>query len=171
MKRSVLILLVACSFIAASNPALALEWQRGDDTLTLRSGDIDLWTFNYGKGCKEPFFHPVSLPDGRVLTWDAPPDHVWHHALWFCWKYINGVNFWEPNRKTGKPDGETRWERDNITLPEQFHCTVSPEHAGRAWCLRFDRPTDGTYEDFYVDLRGIPPFLSTNAETLVHPVR
>ncbi|MCA1759192.1 MAG: PmoA family protein, partial [Bacteroidales bacterium] len=29
------------------------------------------------------------------LTCLSPDDHRWHLGQWFCWKYINGVNYWE----------------------------------------------------------------------------
>jgi hypothetical protein len=29
--------------------------------------------------------------------------------LWFSWKYINGVNYWEENQETGRSDGLTEW--------------------------------------------------------------
>ena len=48
------------------------------------------------------------MADGRVLSWNRPPDHSWHHGLWFSWKYINGVNYWEPaDRKAGTYAGRT----------------------------------------------------------------
>lgn len=54
----------------------------------------DLWTYN-AEHRKRPNVHPVTSPSGAVLTRDAPPDHPWHHALWFTIKYVNGENFWE----------------------------------------------------------------------------
>jgi hypothetical protein len=30
-----------------------------------------------------------------VLTAHAPHDHRWHHGLWWSWKYVNDVLFWE----------------------------------------------------------------------------
>ena len=44
---------------------------------------------------KRPHVHPLKTPKGAVLTRDAPPDHPWHHALWFTIKYVNEENFWE----------------------------------------------------------------------------
>lgn len=54
----------------------------------------DLWTYNDGHR-KRPNVHPLRAPSGAVLTRDAPPDHPWHHALWFAIKFVNGENFWE----------------------------------------------------------------------------
>lgn len=43
----------------------------------------------------KPYFHPIRTPDGIEMTVDSPIDHPWHRGLWFAWKYVNGVNYWE----------------------------------------------------------------------------
>lgn len=63
-----------------------------------------LWTLNYAKEEEKPYFHPLCLADGTVLTWLRPGDHIWHRALWFSWKYINKLNYWEED-KAGKSQG------------------------------------------------------------------
>jgi len=87
--------------------SLRLEWQRTNSTLTLLNQGRPVWTFNHGAQAAKPYFHPVALTDGTVLTWQAPPDHPWHHGLWFSWKYINGINYWEEDRRTGFSAGRT----------------------------------------------------------------
>jgi len=67
-----------------------------------------LWQFNYAKGQPKPYFHPVATTDGRILTWNSPPDHAWHHALWFAWKFLGDLNYWEPSGKHGA-GGKTEW--------------------------------------------------------------
>ena len=62
----------------------------------VRSGKT-LWSFNVVNGESKPFIHPLTLPDGRVITDARPKDHPWHLGLWFCWKFLNGVNYWEPS--------------------------------------------------------------------------
>ena len=38
----------------------------------------------------------------------APADHPWHRGLWFSWKFLNGVNYWEFSKDhPGQPDGKT----------------------------------------------------------------
>lgn len=54
----------------------------------------DLWTYAR-EARKRPHVHPLRAPSGAVLTRDAPPDHPWHHALWFTIKFVNDENFWE----------------------------------------------------------------------------
>jgi len=90
------------------------DWKRGQNSIALTNNGKTVWQFNYGKDTSKPFFHPVALADGTALTMDRPADHPWHHALWFSWKHINGVNFWEENRKTGESHGKTNWS--NVRL-------------------------------------------------------
>lgn len=54
----------------------------------------------------KPYVYPLATLAGEELTANSPADHVWHHSLWFAWKYINGVNYWETD-KTGKSEGAT----------------------------------------------------------------
>ena len=43
----------------------------------------------------KPFFHPICTPLGGVMTVESPLDHSWHRGVWFTWKYVNKVNYWE----------------------------------------------------------------------------
>ena len=66
------------------------------------------------KALKLPFiYHPVP-PEGKpyfelrvpgsrneYITAARPPDHLWHPALFFSWKEINGRGFWEPRKNGG----------------------------------------------------------------------
>ncbi len=74
-----------------------------------------VWQFNYPQGIRT-FFHPVYSPDGTLLTAEAPKDHPWHLGLWFCWKYINGLNYWKfsGDPKTRTSEGMT--DQNLITI-------------------------------------------------------
>ena len=50
--------------------------------------------------CK-PYFE-LRVPGSRseYITAARPPDHLWHPALFFAWKFINGSCFWD-----ARPDG------------------------------------------------------------------
>jgi subtilase family serine protease len=55
-------------------------------------------------------FSVVFLIDGTELTRPCPfpegypkSDHTWHRALWWSWKAINGINFWEQNQPGTDP--------------------------------------------------------------------
>jgi hypothetical protein len=53
-----------------------------------------LYNFSSQRAPK-PFIHPLRLPTGEVITEEAPADHIWHRGIWFAWKFVGGVNYWE----------------------------------------------------------------------------
>jgi hypothetical protein len=66
-----------------------------------------VWRLKFDTKEGKPYFHPVGLADGTELTCLRPADHPWHRALWFSWKFINGLNYWEEDPKTGLSAGRT----------------------------------------------------------------
>lgn len=65
-----------------------------------------LWTMQWGERRvleyiyadeqdPNPSFRRVATPAGHELALYRPWDHPWHLGLFFSWKYINGLNFWE----------------------------------------------------------------------------
>lgn len=95
--------------VVAANPAKALsfEWERRGGTVALLHQGKPVWRLHYGSDLPKPFFHPLALVGGQAVTWQSPPDHPWHRGLWFSWKYLQDVNYWEEDRKTGKSPGQT----------------------------------------------------------------
>jgi hypothetical protein len=83
------------------------SWRQTDSSLALLNHGRIVWQLNFNKKEGKPCFHPVGLIDGTELTWLRPADHRWHRALWFSWKYINGLNYWEEDPKTGLSEGRT----------------------------------------------------------------
>ena len=81
------------------------QWRQTDSSLALVKDGKVVWQLNFDKKQGKPYFHPVCLTDGTQLTWHRPPDHPWHRALWFSWKHINGLNYWEEDRNTGLSQG------------------------------------------------------------------
>jgi hypothetical protein len=90
------------------------EWVRGDSYIARRLGDSTLWRFSYDPKAGKPYFHPVAVENGPSFTNFKPEDHPWHYALWFSWKYINHVNYWEEDRVSGQAVGLTRWSAPAI---------------------------------------------------------
>ncbi|MBI5688331.1 MAG: PmoA family protein [Verrucomicrobia bacterium] len=84
-----------------------LRWERTDTKLALVNDGQTLWQLNFDPKEGKPYFHPLALPDGTELIWLRPADHVWHRALWWSWKTINGLNYWEEDKKTGLSAGRT----------------------------------------------------------------
>jgi len=86
----------------------SLAWKQTPESLALQNHGRDVWRFDAAKsGNGKSYFHPLGLLDGTALTGFRPPDHPWHRAAWFCWKHVNGLNYWEEDRKTGVSPGVT----------------------------------------------------------------
>ncbi len=106
--------------------AVSVRWQlKPDESVAWVGPQGVIWQFNYGKNLAKPYFHPVALPSGEVLTWDQPPDHSWHHALWFSWKTINGINYWEEDSRTGQSQGKTDWSNIDIQTHDDGRAHIS----------------------------------------------
>ena len=69
------------------------------------------------------------------------------------------------------PKGEQFDEVDDQFQLHQFEVELPQPSAGEVWTLRIDRPSSLTWEDHYVDLRGVPPLLSAAGTTLLAPIR
>ena len=100
------------------------KWQQSDSSIALLNHHHTVWQFNYGKDTRKPYFHPVALIDGTVLTCLSPHDHPWHRALWFSWKMLNGVNYWEEDPKTGLPDGSTEVLKAKVIPGKNYSATI-----------------------------------------------
>ncbi|MFT3868494.1 MAG: PmoA family protein [Nibricoccus sp.] len=85
------------------------EWQRTETSLAWREKDAVVWKFSFDPKAGKPFFHPLSVGGKSSLTDFKPGDHPWHYGLWFSWKYINRVNYWEEDRTSGRAEGATHW--------------------------------------------------------------
>jgi hypothetical protein len=95
------------------------EWQRTPVSVAWTAGGEPLWQFSFDPAKGKTFFHPLSIEAGRSLTNFQPQDHPWHYGLWFSWKYINGANYWEEDRATGRAEGRTTWTTPQIvTQPD-----------------------------------------------------
>jgi type 1 glutamine amidotransferase len=116
----------------AKGPTGPWRWDREDGaSLTLAGPGGPLWKFLFGAGLDVPYFHPLGTVGGQVLTWDRPPDHLWHHGLWFSWKFINKVNYWELDAKTGRPAGKTSWSNVRISTGKDLKARIDMDLAYR----------------------------------------
>jgi hypothetical protein len=64
--------------------------------------------------------------------------------------------------------GQIVAERDNIALG-QFAITRENEESDEIFSIKFERPSIGILEDFFVQLQGIPPLLAPVREALLKP--
>jgi hypothetical protein len=63
----------------------------------------------------------------------------------------------------GKPVGE----KDDVAQAQQFEITRAKATAGEIWSLKTERASHIYLEDYYIDLRGIPPLLSPSREAVL----
>jgi hypothetical protein len=100
-----------------------LQWRRDDATIALLKDGKAIWQHNHSPRLSKPYFHPVALPGGSALTWPSPPDHKWHLGLFFSWKYLNKVNYWEES--AGVAEGATVWSGVETDTREDFSAFIS----------------------------------------------
>ncbi|MFV2066094.1 MAG: right-handed parallel beta-helix repeat-containing protein [Pirellulales bacterium] len=67
------------------------------------------------------------------------------------------------------PAGNQVWQKKRITLPEMFSRELQPAERDQVWRLQLSRPAGIACEDYYVDIRGIPPLLARNPRGLLKP--
>jgi len=120
-RHAVLIAAVAAAFFSRS--ALG-EWQQDDKTLTWKNGEKTVWRFSFDTSKGKPFFDPVTVNGGPAITNFKPTDHPWHYGLWFSWKYINHVNYWEEDKITGIAGGKTAWSVPKIQTNPDGSATI-----------------------------------------------
>jgi hypothetical protein len=100
-------------------------WQRTDTSVAWQTGSTVAWRFTFDSKYGKPFFDPLGPVGGPSLTNFKPQDHPWHYGLWFSWKYINGVNYWEEDRTSGKSQGATRWDAPEIVTEPDGRATMT----------------------------------------------
>lgn len=127
MLRPTILLLATVSMSAFGAEESALHWQRTDSTVSLQRGDQVVWRFNHGAQDTKPCFHPLALDGGPNLTWFRPADHPWHRSLWFSWKFINGVNYWEEDKATGQSAGRTETLNTRIENRPDFSARITQQ--------------------------------------------
>ncbi len=99
------------SSFAEETPSEPVAWRwefQENAYLALHGPSCEVFKLHFSPETVAPYFDPLNTPSGEALIWNGPGDHVWHRGLWFSWKYINGVNFWEYEKPTGRPAGTIR---------------------------------------------------------------
>lgn len=128
--HGMLIGMFSLAAFAQAGDASGFSWQRDAGSVALLKGEQVIWRFRYGKEEAKPAFHPVSLPGGPVLTCYRNEDHPWHRGLWFSWKFINGLNYWEEDR-AGVSEGLTETRNIRVDTRPDFTARISMDLAYR----------------------------------------
>jgi Methane oxygenase PmoA len=117
---------VIAALAASLTPGVArAEWVRDSVSVSWKSNGATLWRFSFDPASGKPFFNPIALRGNASFTNFKPEDHPWHYGLWFSWKYINHVNYWEEDRTSGHAAGSTRWSTPVIATRPNGSATIS----------------------------------------------
>jgi alpha-L-fucosidase len=121
---------------SATPAAAALSWRRTGTSLALVRGSNILWQAVADPAQGKPYFHPLATPGGVIVSDLRPVDHLWHRGLWWSWKLINGLNYWEEDPKTGRSEAATEllnWDAE-----------TRPDGSARLTFALSYHPWDGT---------------------------
>ena len=84
---------------------LSIERRPREEVTVLVDGK-EVAVHHSGDALDKPYIHPFWTPDGRIITYDAPADHVHHRGLSIGWPDVSGADFWAevwaPNGRRGK---------------------------------------------------------------------
>lgn len=98
----------------------AFSWQQTDTSLALCNDGKIVWRLVFDAKQPKSYFHPLATLDGEVLTGFEPADHRWHRGLWWSWKFINGLNYWEEDEKTRQSEGVNELTAATVKPGENF---------------------------------------------------
>lgn len=80
--------------------------ERSREQVTVFCGGKEVAVHHSGEALDKPYIHPLWTPDGRIITYDSPADHVHHRGLCVGWPDVSGVDFWaevsSPKGRRGK---------------------------------------------------------------------
>jgi hypothetical protein len=68
--------------------------QRARNEATVFYGGKEVAVHHSGVALDKTYIHPLWTPDGRIITYDSPADHVHHRGLSVGWPDVSGVDFW-----------------------------------------------------------------------------
>lgn len=152
---SLLSLIISINSVVAQNEPRTFSWLEDNAHIALLKGDDIVWQLNFDDTKDKPYFHPLRTPSGLDMTLERPDDHPWHRGLWFSWKYINGVNYWEENRETGLSDGRSVIKRVKSRLGKKTadaNIQIWMEYADSSETvlterrqIKIEQPTNGGY--------------------------
>ena len=142
--------------VTAQDASRELSWRQTDTSVELLCGDKMVWRHVHDAKIGKPFMR-IALTDGTELTRPWPyendylkTDHRWHRALWWSWKTVDGVNYWEGNQEGTEPVKVDITKNDDgsavIELAIEYHLPDQPPVALEKRTIRISAPDEqGNY--------------------------
>ena len=103
------VLLALPGWSKTGSEPLSVQFEQGDEALTVRLGD-ELFARYVFRGAPKPYLWPIIGPTGDEMTRAYPmeqrageaSDHPHQRSLWFTHGDVNGVDFWSEGPKAGR---------------------------------------------------------------------
>ena len=143
-------------FFALPLQAQPNSWRQTEHTLARLNGTNVIWQIVADPAQGKPYFHPLATPDGTVLTDLRPKDHYWHRGLWWSWKFINDLNYWEEDEQTHQSEAATELagcqlqpHKDGsaeLKFYIKYHPWNAPPVLTEQRLIAISAPTNGSYE-------------------------
>jgi type 1 glutamine amidotransferase len=133
-----------------------LHWLQSDTSLVLMNNTEVIWQYNFNNRFGKPYFHPL-MAKNSAITCSSPPDHPWHLGLWFSWKFINGINYWEYLNDFKTSD--TGYRSEGITEIQKMTMDKNPDFSADIQMELLYHPANGdNVLTEKRDIRVSPPF-------------
>ena len=154
--KAVLFLFALELVLAPVLSAQTNSWRQSEHALALLRGPNAIWQIVADPAQGKPYFHPLATPAGTLLTDLRPADHPWHRGLWFSWKFINGLNYWEEDRQTHRSEGATELVEEKFQRHDDGSATLKFSLSYHPWnapavlteqrTVEVSTPVNGSYE-------------------------
>lgn len=105
-----LLLTIPVSLVFAAGDGPRVE-RGAREQIKVFLGGMETAVHHFGPALDKPYFHPLWTPDRRIVTYDAPADHVHHRGLCVGWADISNTDFWaeiwSPGGRRGRIDTQS----------------------------------------------------------------
>jgi len=123
LNRQFFVLLIGFNLLVGMH-AQTFRWDTSNGSVALINGNSTVWGLKIQKGDSKPCIHPLNTVEGFELSDYRPADHIWHTALWFCFKLIKDKNYWEENPESLLSEGRTEVIDYQITTHDDFSALI-----------------------------------------------
>jgi type 1 glutamine amidotransferase len=133
-----------------------VTWKKAERSLALMNGTNVIWQIVANPAQGKPYFHPLATPGGTLISDLRPQDHPWHLGLWFSWKFINGLNYWEYKPGTRREEAATELTGCKLVPHDDGSASLSFDISYHPWdstpvltekrTVEISAPVDGRYE-------------------------
>ena len=146
-----------CSFTAPTTGAFRLVCDAGPNCVHVNSPTHRLCLVGFGRAI------PLIASSGDFYF--LVPGDVQEFGV-----KVFGSDAERVNATVYDPSGKPVWAEENINVSQLFAGQPRTSGKDEVWRLRLGRPSEGVFEDNYIELRGIPCLLAYTPQDLLKPI-